>query len=98
MSDALPGRFMQESSQLQWFAVRVRSNTEKMVAEGLRGKGDTEFLPLYRKTSLWSDRTNQIDVPLFPGYVFCHFALQIRLPLLTCPPDEEIVALCECRG
>jgi len=34
-----------------WFALRVRSNCERVVASGLKGKGYAEFSPLYRKHS-----------------------------------------------
>lgn len=73
------------TSYLPWFAVRVRSNYEKPVSTALRGKGFEEFVPMYRAKRNWSDRTKVIDVPLFPGYLFCRLDLNRRLPLLTTP-------------
>jgi transcription termination/antitermination protein NusG len=73
------------SSLLPWFAVRVRSNYEKPVSAVLRGKGFEEFVPMYRAKRHWSDRTKVIDIPLFPGYLFCRLDLNKRLPLLTTP-------------
>jgi transcription antitermination factor NusG len=91
-----------------WFALRVRSNYERLVASMLTGKGYPQFLPTYRKLSRWSDRKKNIELPLFPGYVFSHFDVTHRLPVLTIPgvvhivgaghkpeaiPDEEIHAV-----
>jgi len=73
------------NSHLPWFAVRVKSNYEKPVSAILRGKGFEEFVPTYRTKRYWSDRTKVVDVPLFPGYLFCRLDLNRRLPLLTTP-------------
>ena len=74
-----------QSSHLPWFAVRVKSNYEKPVSAMLRGKGFEEFLPTYRARRQWSDRIKVLDLPLFPGYLFCRIDLSKRLPLLTTP-------------
>jgi len=66
-----------------WFAIRVKSNFEKKVANGLRNKGLDEFLPLYRSRQCLSNRYKTVDLPLFPGYLFCRLDLDHRLPLLT---------------
>jgi transcription antitermination factor NusG len=68
-----------------WYALRVRPNYEKPVAAALRGKGFQEFLPLIRSKRQWSDRVKIMDLPLFPGYLFCRLNLDERLPLLTTP-------------
>lgn len=68
-----------------WYALRVRPNYEKPVAAALRGKGFQEFLPLVRSKRQWSDRVKIMDLPLFPGYLFCRLNLDERLPLLTTP-------------
>jgi transcription antitermination factor NusG len=73
------------SSHLPWFAVRVKSNYEKPVSAILRGKGFEEFVPTYRSRRQWSDRVKTIDLPLFPGYLFCRLDLNRRLPLVTTP-------------
>jgi transcription antitermination factor NusG len=68
-----------------WFALRVRPNYEKPVAAALRGKGFQEFLPLVQSRRQWSDRVKIMDLPLFPGYLFCRLSLEQRMPLLTTP-------------
>jgi len=72
-------------SHFPWFAIRVKSNYEKPVSAMLRGKGFEEFLPTYRARRQWSDRIKVLDLPLFPGYLFCRIDLSKRLPLLTTP-------------
>lgn len=41
----------------------------------------------------WSDRIKFLQVPLFPGYLFCRFALEDRSPILTIPGVVLVVGL-----
>jgi transcription antitermination factor NusG len=75
----------------QWFALRVKSRHEKPVALAMRQKGFEEFLPLYRWRQTWSDRFKWVEMPLFPGYVFCRLDPANRLPLLTIPGVLDFV-------
>ena len=75
-----------------WFALRVKPRHERLVATALHGKGYEEFLPLYRCRRKWSDRVKVLDLPLFPGYVFCRFDPNDRLPILTTPGVLLIVS------
>lgn len=68
-----------------WRAIRVRPRWEKIVADALWGKQYETFLPLYRKRSRWSDRQKEVELPLFPGYVFCQGELSGRPLLVTTP-------------
>jgi transcription antitermination factor NusG len=54
-----------------WYAFRVRPRHEKIVSMSLRGKGYEEFLPLTKSKRKWADRSPVIEMPLFPGYIFC---------------------------
>ncbi len=80
-------------SVCQWFALSTRSQREKMVASLLHSKGYEEFLPLYRSRRRWSDRMKAIEKPLFPGYVFCRFDVQKRLPILMTPGVRLIAGI-----
>jgi transcription antitermination factor NusG len=68
-----------------WFALRVKPRFEKLVASVAHNKGFEEFLPLYQARRRWSDRYQSVELPLFPGYVFCKLDPKYRLPLLTIP-------------
>jgi transcription antitermination factor NusG len=74
-----------QAEDSDWHAIRVRPRWEKVVAEALRGKEYEEYLPLYRKRNRWSDRQKDVDLPLFPGYVFYRAELSGRPPLVTTP-------------
>jgi len=74
-----------------WFALRVRSNYENVAAIHLRDRGFEEFSPTYKTERQWSDRKKQIDLPLFPGYVFCRLNPEYRLPVLTIPGTVGLV-------
>jgi transcriptional antiterminator NusG len=78
------------SNRVDWFAVRVKSNRERVTSLGLAGKGYEVFLPEYvRDKSGGSPRAN----PLFPGYLFCRFDVNRRLPVLTVPGVVHIVGV-----
>ena len=69
----------------QWYALRTRHQHEKSVAQGLAAKGFEVFLPLYSAVHLWHDRTKQLFLPLFPGYLFLRAGLDQRAQVLTTP-------------
>jgi transcription antitermination factor NusG len=82
-----------ENMDSKWYALRVRSRHEDAVARHLDARGLESFLPLYKSQRRWSDRLKEIDLPLFPGYVFCHFDAMNRLPILTVPGVVHIVGI-----
>lgn len=77
----------------RWFALRVKSRCEKVVAMMAQNKGFEEFLPLYQARRRWSDRVQSVELPLFPGYLFCRLDPQRRLPLLTIPGVLHFVGI-----
>jgi transcription antitermination factor NusG len=80
-----------EPSLYPWFALRVRSNYERLSGSHLRERGYELFSPSYSVERQWSDRTKQIEKFLFPGYIFCRFDPNDRLPILTVPGIVEVV-------
>jgi len=76
-----------------WYALRVKSNCEKLVTAGVRNKGFEEFLPLYRTCHRWSDRLKSAELPLFPGYTFCRIDPNFRLPILTIPGALHFIGI-----
>jgi transcription antitermination factor NusG len=49
------------------------------------------FSPSYSTKRKRVDRIAEIEVPLFPGYVFCHFDASQRLPILVTPGIVGVV-------
>ena len=75
-----PGTERAEACTLCWFALRVRSNQERLVKRALIDHGIEEFLPTYTEECKWSDRVKTIERLLFPGYVFARFVGEQRGP------------------
>src|SRR6202163_4161152 len=75
----------------RWYALYVRSRHERVVESGLKGKGYDAFAPFYRTKRHRVDRIAERDVPLCPGYVFCHLDSNKRLPILTTPGIVGVV-------
>jgi transcription antitermination factor NusG len=97
-----------DSSSLCWYAAYTCANHEKRVREQLEERSVESFLPVYETVRRWKDRRMQLQLPLFPGYVFVRMALVDRLRVLQIPsvvrlvgfngqlstlPDEEIEGL-----
>ena len=78
--------------EFSWYALRTRSNHEKITAALLEARGFEQFLPLYRARRRWTDREVVQMVPLFPGYIFCRINLRQRTPALTTTGAVSIVA------
>lgn len=76
-----------------WYAIHTRSRHEKVVRDQFDAKGITHLLPLHCRRSIWKDRVKIIEVPLFSGYIFGHFALQDRLQVLTTVGVVRLVGL-----
>lgn len=79
------------SSSYPWYAIRTRSNQERLSATVLAAKGYDPFLPTYRVRRRWSDRVVVSELPVFSGYVFCRFDVKKRLPILTTPGVVSLV-------
>lgn len=76
-----------------WFALQVRTRHEPGVANYLQGQGYESFLPLYKCRKRWSDRVKEVHTALFPGYLFCRFDPQDRLPVMKTPGVMQIVGV-----
>ena len=76
----------------RWYAVWTRSRHEQVVRTQLDEKQVAAFLPTMTRWSRWKDRKKQIDVPLFPGYVFARFDPGERLAVLKCSGVVSIVS------
>jgi transcription antitermination factor NusG len=79
----------------QWFAVVVRPRSEKSVASHLRAKRVDHFLPMVTEKHRWSDRTKNVEVPLFSGYVFVNIVDEAArlLDILRVPGALHFVGL-----
>jgi len=76
----------------KWYAVYTWANHEKRVAEHLEQRQMRSFLPLYRAMHRWKDRRKEVELALFPSYVFVHLSLQHRLRVLEIPSVVHLVS------
>jgi len=75
----------------QWYALSVRVRHEKLVVRHLQSEGITYFLPLYRSVRRWKDRRKEMDLALFPGYLFANLRLGERSRVLRTPGVRQFV-------
>ncbi len=76
---------------MYWHALFVRSRHEKSVHAQLDAKSEEAFLPLYCRKHKWADRWKSVELPLFPGYVFCRFDSNRRSSVLATPGVIDVV-------
>lgn len=75
-----------------WYAAYTCSRHEKRIAQQLQERGIEHFLPVYRSVRRWKDRKKEIELVLFPGYVFVHLELIHRLEVLQLPGVVRFVS------
>ena len=77
---------------LNWYALYTCPRHEKCVAQQIEQRSIACFLPLYRSVRHWKDRRKELELALFPGYVFVHLALKDRLRVLQLPSAVRLVS------
>jgi transcription antitermination factor NusG len=75
----------------RWYAAYTYARHEKRVAEHLQRIGVESYLALYTATRQWNQRRAQVELPLFPGYVFVRIPLAERLRVLSAPGVAYLV-------
>jgi len=81
------------NQQWPWFAILARTGREKNATLLLENAGYECYLPVIKFTRQWSDRLKEIELPLFPAYLFCRMNPHNRLPVLTTPGVMQIVGV-----
>jgi transcription antitermination factor NusG len=76
----------------RWYAAYTSANHEKRVAIQLEQRSVEHFLPLYHSVRHWKDRRVQLQLPLFPGYVFVHLAFRDRLQVVQIPGLVHLIS------
>ena len=90
VSRAVPAAAAGHGEQ-RWFAAYTCANHEKRVVEHFEARAVEHFLPLYASVRRWKDRRVQLELPLFPGYVFVRIAVGARLRVLEVPGVVRLV-------
>ncbi|HZR55267.1 MAG TPA: UpxY family transcription antiterminator [Terriglobales bacterium] len=75
-----------------WYAVYTCARHEKYVAKQLEERQIESFLPLYRSWHSWKDRRKEVELALFPSYVFVRIVAQTKLRVLQVPGVVHLVS------
>jgi len=78
--------------EVRWYATYVCSRHEKQVLSQLRERNVCCLLPVYRSVRRWKDRRKELELVLFPGYVFVRIDLRERLRVLQLPSVVRFVS------
>ena len=75
-----------DDSSCPWYAVQTRPRHEKRVAEEVRARAIEEFLPLHHRKNRWRNGVvADVELPLFPCYLFVRVSQRDRVRLLQLP-------------
>jgi len=92
MSEGFQNGFDTEYVEPKWYAVYTWARHEKRVAQQMGQREIQGFLPVYRSMRRWKDRRIEIEMALFPSYLFVHLALKDRVRVLEIPGVVSIVS------
>jgi transcription antitermination factor NusG len=84
-------RVTDEQRTPHWYALYTCPRHEKRVAQQIEQRKISCFLPLYKSVRRWKDRRKELELALFPGYVFVRVALRDRLDVLNLPGVVRLV-------
>ena len=87
-ASTLPSEYLEP----RWYAAHTNPRHEKTVQQLMEGFEVECFLPLYKSVRRWKDRRKELELPLFPGYIFVHIALKDRLEALRVPGVVQLVS------
>jgi transcription antitermination factor NusG len=87
-SQLYPGEYLAHvgNAQPDWFAAYTMSRHEKRIASHCQRIGIEPFLPLYTSQRSWKNRTTvDLQMPLFPNYIFVRLLSHDHGPLMRLP-------------
>lgn len=91
IAPTIPAMSIGESSE-SWYALHTCPRHEKRVAKYIEQRRISCFLPLYRSIRRWKDRRKELELALFPGYVFVRMSLRDKLSILQVPGAVRLVS------
>lgn len=75
-----------------WYALYVKSRTEKKVAADFKTKGIEYYLPIQKVLKQWSDRKKWVEEPLFRSYIFVRIELDDYYKVLQTPNAVKYIS------
>jgi transcription antitermination factor NusG len=80
--------------RVAWFALVIHQFKREQCEQMLAQMDYEVFSPCIGVVRQWSDRKKLLQVPLFPGYIFCRLDPEKKLPVLKIPGVLSIVGSC----
>jgi transcription elongation factor/antiterminator RfaH len=75
-----------------WYVLYTCPRHEKRVAIQIERRNFCCFLPVYRSVRRWKDRRKELELALFPGYVFVRMSIENKLRVLELPGVVRLVS------
>jgi len=82
-----------QSQSHPWYALKVRTGGELSALAVLQYRGFDPYCPIRKEQRLYSDRKKFVETAFFPGYLFCRFDAQKKVPILSSPGVQQIVGI-----
>lgn len=82
-----------DASVEHWYALEVNPLLADSLTGVLHSKGFEVFHPTYLTQRIWCDRTGEVRLPLFRGYMFSRFDVQQRMPIVTTPGVKRVLGI-----
>lgn len=76
----------------RWYALYTTARHERVVARQLEERGIDTFLPLYKAWHRWKDRRKEVELALFPSYVFVRIEEEQKLRVLKVAGAVHVVS------
>jgi transcription antitermination factor NusG len=74
-----------------WYVAYTLPRHEKSIADRLIHQNVETYLPLYSSVRKWNRRLVEIELPLFPGYVFVKMVITDKVWVLSHPGVIRLV-------
>ena len=75
-----------------WYVAYTLPRHEKVVADRLLDQDVETYLPLHSSVRDWNHRRVEVELPLFPGYVFVKMIITNRVRVLAQPGVIRLVS------
>ena len=80
-----------QGTERNWYVIRVKPQHERTVSYALARKDFDCYVPLYKAMRRWADSLKELELPLFPGYVFCKMNPGHAPEILRMPAVYQLV-------
>jgi len=86
------GAVVPSAASANWYALYTTARHERVVARQLDERRIEAFLPLYKAWHRWKDRRKEVELALFPSYVFVRIEEEQKLRVLKVAGAVNVVS------